>query len=120
MIQRPPISTRTDTLVPYAALFRSQRGHDRFGAVGHRSQAVGGAGAQVLESECVRPEIVAIVDRLAIQTASQHIGRWAVGNAVAAEVGLVTRAEDARAQGDVVIGAESGVDRTSTRLNSSH
>src|SRR3546814_4209889 len=29
MIQRPPISTRTDTLLPYTTLFRSQRGIQR-------------------------------------------------------------------------------------------
>src|SRR3546814_8519372 len=28
MIPRPPVSTRTDTLVPYTTLFRSPGGHD--------------------------------------------------------------------------------------------
>src|SRR3546814_334293 len=28
MIRRPPRSTRTDTLIPYTTLFRSQRAHD--------------------------------------------------------------------------------------------
>src|SRR3546814_9477650 len=36
MLRRPPGSTRTDTLVPYTALFRSDRGHSRRSA-GHRS-----------------------------------------------------------------------------------
>src|SRR3546814_15887732 len=48
MIRRPPISTRTDTLFPYATLFRSQVGHADAAArdlvlVGRADAAAGGA-----------------------------------------------------------------------------
>src|SRR3546814_15804378 len=59
MIRRPPRSTRTDTLFPYTALFRSGRGLFREreeGVVEHLAQRVRRDVADHADEEAVAPE----------------------------------------------------------------
>src|SRR3546814_18138563 len=59
MIRRPPRSTRTDTLFPYATLFRSHDADDGFGARGADDEAAGavqfglGGGDRILHAGVV-------------------------------------------------------------------
>src|SRR3546814_6192101 len=113
MIRRPPRSTRTDTLVPFPTLFRSQRP--------------------------VEPEIVDVHMRieLALVGKLEHVdlagGELALGRFLRPIVHVIERVEHARAEPWQRIvrrhilprTAQKAVafeerDRTSTRLNSSH
>src|SRR3546814_16963765 len=101
MIRRPPRSTRTDTLLPYTTLFRSERD-----AMHHR------IAVEPVIAPALRPidGVVAIADIDAVD-----VGR---DRPVAVEVGrgdlLENRAENAV---EIIIAL---LDRKSTRLNSSH
>src|SRR3546814_12169195 len=104
MIRRPPRSTRTDTLLPYTWLFRSEASTAPrvLHRVRHRVH-VGGR-SNVRHHDAVRPHIEARVDE----------GGVVIGNA------------DQGGQGSAMRGAEGKrerldpEDRKSTRLNSSH
>src|SRR3546814_15612970 len=91
MIRRPPRSTRTDTLFPYTTLFRSP-------GVGLGGDVHGEADefAQHRQRRAGRARGVAAASRVAVPHADEE--------------NLLLR------EGDLVV----GVDRKSTRLNSSH
>src|SRR3546814_3511485 len=112
MIRRPPRSTRTDTLVPYTTLFRSDadavHALERLDHVEHR---IALTGAKVPD----RQRFIAPGDRA--QRRDMAVG----------EVDDMDIIAHAGAVGCIVIVAEhrqfaqpSGGDRKSTRLNSSH
>src|SRR3546814_9711055 len=103
MIRRPPRSTRTDTLFPYTTLFRSiglARGHRHI--VGHRDGKDAGNRVAVGDFRLRGRE-----------TEIQSLGVAATAR------GMIQRA----LQLEVIAGrtaGRGGVDRKSTRLNSSH
>src|SRR3546814_12630745 len=110
MIRRPPRSTRTDTLFPYTTLFRSEGGAHDLGRVddaGLHQIAVLALGG-----------VEAPVGLLALQhLADDHrtIGTGVLGDLPGRRLdGL---ADDLDADALVVV---AGLDRKSTRLNSSH
>src|SRR3546814_17040256 len=103
MIRRPPRSTRTDTLFPYTTLFRSR---DAVLDAAQRVVARDGAAGLTLE---------AVAAEAGISKASVL---YDYGTKQALMKALIERriaAEDSRI-GEI----EAGLDRKSTRLNSSH
>src|SRR3546814_2386225 len=111
MSRRPPRSTRTDTLFPYTTLFRSQATQTRDFAMRvdgiERAHVSGGGNAQhcaTLESvdtAAIEGAWITVVER------QQHL--------IHADAGIVAP----YACGDAPQSFTS-LDRTSTRLNSSH
>src|SRR3546814_13813066 len=97
MIRRPPRSTRTDTLFPYTALFRSRR---RPCLAEHRHAEV----AQPLRGA-------------ALDDAFEHVDDLIGGQRVHE---LFARGSEARHRPAVPVGLVAALDRKSTRLNSSH
>src|SRR3546814_17182525 len=114
MIRPPPRSTRTDTLFPYTTLFRSLCPHDA------RQKRVF---RNIFEVTAV-PRIADEVDTAAQQDIEPFGARFA-GHQMGAregQVGIETRAErQPRRQGGrrVALADAEGIDRKSTRLNSS-
>src|SRR3546814_9173439 len=53
MIRRPPRTTRTDTLLPYTTLFRSQAGHGRLPSTAElcRTNVAGKAAARIFSKQ---------------------------------------------------------------------
>src|SRR3546814_6970095 len=114
MIRRPPRSTRTDTLFPYTTLFRSRLAEDHLEALLERladhdlalevdDHALEAGHRRLLRGDVERSHVdEATVDR---------------DGGEAAVVDL--RALGAAAQQGLELG-DVGVDRKSTRLNSSH
>src|SRR3546814_4333115 len=104
MIRRPPRSTRTDTLFPYTTLFRSRRQRleprvlqllERLEALGNRREFLERVGLEQFlhRGEAQRIVLIVVVEALAL------LGRpFAV----------------------LVVAIGFGLDRKSTRLNSSH
>src|SRR3546814_2306325 len=134
MIPRPPISTRTDTLLPYTTLFRSGllrpvpaggvvEGEDRIDVL-----AVGQEGAGGLVLEVLEPEAVAELVHHHVEEADLSGGGVAVEAVVEVEVGTEPRVDVDEA--GLQVGARDRIgqrravpgvgDRKSTRLNSSH
>src|SRR3546814_11916627 len=106
MIRRPPKSTRTDTLFPYTTLFRSG-----IGATARRSAV--GRHSVVVERLCVALPLAGQPDPAVI--ADPPHGRFGDQNhSLGEHAGAQTRSVPALA---IEVG---GVDRKSTRLNSSH
>src|SRR3546814_13796965 len=109
MSRRPPRSTRTDTLFPYTALFRSAgRPEDR---------RLGREG--IGYDHDLRPDLVVIVDLFAdIGVAEPVIG----GDAIVRDEKIFARPGDreARRMADIEVERIARSDRKSTRLNSSH
>src|SRR3546814_20776506 len=141
MIQRPPRSTRTDTLFPYTTLFRSQAAHTPY-----RLPVVTGLGLCILAA---RAHGVAIVDGVHLDRddaegfAAQcrqgkelgfdgktliHPKTIAKANEVfapsAEEIAwshkIIAAHAEATAAGKGVVVVDGKLDRQSTRLNSSH
>src|SRR3546814_20310248 len=106
MIRRPPISTRTDTLVPYTTLFRSVHhiaaiaGAQRAAIAGIDLRILGGGGGQppfqilqrlaapifvdaVGEGLAVARRTVEIDDHRSIAMGSERLGIPAIGPAIA-------------------------------------
>src|SRR3546814_10989643 len=106
MLPRPPVSTRTDTLCPYTALFRSPAELAKLAIVTDRDhQFAGGRGESLIGNDIG----VAIAHALWRLAARQIIG------------GLVGEHRDlAVEQRHVDMRAHARGDRKSTRLNSSH
>src|SRR3546814_20163786 len=107
MIRRPPRSTRTDTLFPYTTLFRS------LPAAVERAEQVLGGDDVVVEEHLVEVEVV-----LGHERAEGPAGD-------AGCVGGDEQAADPLVLGRVRVGPHEGeddvgIDRKSTRLNSSH
>src|SRR3546814_13637161 len=98
MIRRPPRSTRTDTLVPYTTLFRSDP-PDHV-ALAHHAQGAGNY-----------DEMVAAARRGARESLALGSSYQALQ---LAEMGL------SEADGDLELRSLATRDRKSTRLNSSH
>src|SRR3546814_13964378 len=109
MTRRPPRSTRTDTLFPYPPLFRSGRAPLAGEAV---------ADAVVVDIFAGEHEMASPVEHIAADC------RGHLDLAIVAPVGypvLGARAQTIETRvGDQVNHARDGVDRKSTRLNSSH
>src|SRR3546814_9122125 len=107
MILRPPRSTRTDTLVPYTTLFRSDRLHH--GDAGHR--------AELAQRRASHARLAAgdgpLLSRLAL--AGHLEDRAAVGGA-----GHLRRIAPRLRRGLHRPHFRRAADRKSTRLNSSH
>src|SRR3546814_18110820 len=101
MIRRPPRSTRTDTLVPYTTLFRSNAGKLPLARL-DPAAAVGALGVAPGDTRIAG----AIVDALTGLTDVPGGGKFALEREVTNFIGS-TALEAAR-------------DRKSTRLNSSH
>src|SRR3546814_12844876 len=102
MIQRPPRSTRTDTLFPYTTLFRSVVIVDPE-YLQHAGVGQEGAGAALIE----RAELVDILqDGPELNAVAGHQAHGAFDGFKAAERGELIEQEQQ--------------DRKSTRLNSSH
>src|SRR3546814_19189063 len=105
MYRRPPRSTRMDTLFPYTTLFRSVAGRQRVGAEVARGR-----------------QQVAELDRLV----AAHAGDRRLAAQVAVGEVLHHRVPEAALVVEHVVrdaeppGHLAGVDRKSTRLNSSH
>src|SRR3546814_3970476 len=102
MIRRPPRSTRTDTLFPYTTLFRS---HPLVKAVGFTGSLFGGRTLFDLASQ--RPDPIPVFAEMgSVNPVFLLPGR------------LAAAAEEVATQyaGSLTL----GVDRKSTRLNSSH
>src|SRR3546814_13865262 len=97
MIRRPPRSTRTDTLFPYTALFRS-----KFIPLAEEARLIGAIGEWVLRTACMEarnwPEHI----RVAVNVSAEQLG----------DPSFVTAVTSALAHAEL--------DRKSTRLNSSH
>src|SRR3546814_12205007 len=99
MIRRPPRSTRTDTLFPYTTLFRSLRTKCAQFASHHFGHRATDAAVDFVEDH----------GRDAVQTQRGHFDRQTDARELAAGGDLAQRARRL-----------AGVDRKSTRLNSSH
>src|SRR3546814_10985210 len=115
MLRRPPRSTRTDTLFPYTSRFRS-------GRVGEIP--VDGVGDTLLEAVRRRPTQLRLqlrrVDRVAAVVARAILD---VGDLRAPRLAVLARAALVEQRADGVDDLDVrvlGVDRKSTRLNSSH
>src|SRR3546814_6685486 len=133
MIRLPPRSTRTDTLFPYTTLFRSpgRLTTPPFGAgVGPAESRIGDRDVELLVAEVdPRPVVLRIERDPAAQ--AQPAGRRAVADEHHGDRAIfgALRILDLDAQHVVVRGRQDlgifrqvaiGVDRKSTRLNSSH
>src|SRR3546814_6633997 len=108
MNQRPPRSTRTDTLFPYTTLFRSRLQHER-DAIARLDVVLDQpvcearrAGSDLIEAENF---VTAVAVRDAHRSAARAIG--------------VARDAFMRDVEELAIAVEQ-IDRKSTRLNSSH
>src|SRR3546814_7841244 len=77
MIRRPPRCTRTDTLLPYTTLFRSDRTRCAFGEAHRRAEAQDGAQILVGGLRHARPDRRVVV-RAIIFEVGRHVGREAV------------------------------------------
>src|SRR3546814_18714955 len=110
MIQRPPISTRTDTLFPYTTLFRSLRLNDRVLVKPGERVPVDG---EVLEGQSHADEALISGESLPVP---KQPGDKVTGGAITVEGRLLVRTQ--------ALGAETVLarvlDRKSTRLTSSH
>src|SRR3546814_16987014 len=104
MIQRPPRSTRTDTLFPYTTLFRSRSGVNALSDEEF-----------VLRLSCIdRPGIVAAISGFLFQNGFNILDAQQFDD-------VLTGRFFARMKFGAVDGAaDLGTDRKSTRLNSSH
>src|SRR3546814_8143411 len=105
MIRRPPRSTRTDTLFPYTALFRSTvaAALTKLGADGVDTAAV----AALLDAALIAPVLTAHPTEVRRKSMLDHKNR------IAALMRLRDAGAEETPEGD-------GIDRKSTRLNSSH
>src|SRR3546814_10477034 len=140
MIRRPPRSTRTDTLFPYTTLFRSRRdrtaaGRDTHAADPRKRDAVGGVvprkdrPARRRRRDGFRAQISRDVKEAA---AAQSLRRMACASArgVAAELGETARVAVEQSVPALrlvrriapigAIAIPAAIDRTHTRLHSSH
>src|SRR3546814_9800943 len=111
MIRRPPRSTRTDTLFPYTTLFRALE----------LDAVVDGEGEQLRPVARARGRPVQVVERCVM---AQRLLNAALGEEVLQlrPGGTLRRAQqagDRKGAAGVGPGA-AGLDRKSTRLNSSH
>src|SRR3546814_14967921 len=97
MIRRPPISTRTDTLCPYTALFR---------AVALAQQPRRGVGPAIAEARELQGDKVEVAE--------------VVGDLRRRLVALQAQAEAAVVAAQALAAGLPLLDRKSTRLNSSH
>src|SRR3546814_14991641 len=111
MIRRPPRSTRTDTLFPYTALFRSEQ--DGFHFLGIAKQLRAG---EYLDFDFAREQFfgyfLELDGALALGRGFGHDVAELDGNGFLRKCGAGKRKRGAATQGDE--------DRKSTRLNSSH
>src|SRR3546814_14178576 len=106
MIRRPPRSTRTDTLVPYTTLFRSIEG----GIVESQREIVWGVGLGVWKASTTTVSYP-LIGRLVELSL----------NPITAALEVHPRDTDPRIELDWYATQDNpGVDRKSTRLNSSH
>src|SRR3546814_10167946 len=107
MRRRPPRSTRTDTLFPYTTLFRSKAYVDAHGSEKHAVALESDFGAdRVWRIDFKLPgSAKALSDRLA---------------AAVMRFGVVRGRQPANGGADIGALVQAGVDRKSTRLNSSH
>src|SRR3546814_4610335 len=115
MIRRPPRSTRTDTLSPYTTLFRSSS--HRIPAARQHAGAVNDADQRIGLRE-IAPQL-AIVE---IHVLGQQAGGGAVREHRFEQLARLIRPSAQVQSLDQPEGAdvEGGLDRKSTRLNSSH
>src|SRR3546814_20486907 len=111
MIRRPPRSTRTDTLFPYTTLFRSSFAGLKSAVL--RAAEAGAHGREELAASFQQAVVDCLIDRtrLALEampeaTALVVAGGVASNQAIRAALGALADAQ--------------GLDRKSTRLNSSH
>src|SRR3546814_3255082 len=107
MLRRPPRATRTDTLFPYTALFRSQK-EDRQAALAGDA----GAGGDVLAGLLLDVEL----DPLAAVGVDGALHQLVLGEVTQA-VALTGLEDDAGRPHEL---RHDDADRKSTRLNSSH
>src|SRR3546814_2809604 len=120
MIRRPPRSTRTDTLFPYTTLFRSDRALHLLHALLH---------GEVFEDALLRlleAVVVGVENLLRVLDVALHLGALLPGDRedpveVVAHYSSLGRH---RAHGAQLLQLRhrlfAGLDRKSTRLNSSH
>src|SRR3546814_17817784 len=102
MIQRPPISTRTDTLFPYTTLFRSLD-------LSSIDDVILGCANQAGEDNRNVARMSALLAGMPVSCPGTTVNRLCAS-------GLEAVAQAARA----VCSSEANLDRKSTRLNSSH
>src|SRR3546814_20185683 len=107
MIRRPPRSTRTDTLFPYTTLFRSMAVIGR--AAHFRDQAGNHVGRAAEAGAGENQRLAADIVMAAVRPAQPHAAHGAVGVGEQAFDNSFGEDRDA-----------GGLDRKSTRLNSSH
>src|SRR3546814_18415069 len=100
MLRRPPRSTRTDTLFPYTTLFRSELGAAEAGYVD------GDLDAKALLFDAIAAEL---------QGSPIYAGAIQGVMDIDTQTAISQAAEDLRAMLE-----NAGLDRKSTRLNSSH
>src|SRR3546814_20557465 len=105
MTPPPPISTLTDTLLPYTSLFRSRRHAQVLPAF------------DVVMRPCLDPPGIQRADLVGIQSdlAAARCHFIGVADVVAHELAVLDHQREMRGRPVVV-----GIDRKSTRLNSSH
>src|SRR3546814_12976503 len=116
MIRVPPRSTRTDTLFPYTALFRSLAAEMTVCSLGGRLFRVEGGWEAAVQQACVvtlEPVAARLEGRLA---ATYETGHKAAENAAGGEIMVDPEADDPAE----TLPTEGIEDRKSTRLNSSH
>src|SRR3546814_11827032 len=79
MIRRPPRATRTDTLVPYTTLFRSQHAGQQLDRLRQAGALVGAEGQQEAAErrDRVRGRLARGVDRPAFRDAAAFVARLA-------------------------------------------
>src|SRR3546814_5792960 len=86
MIRRPPRCTRTDTLLPYTTLFRSDRTGCAFGEAHRRAEAQDGAQILVGGLRHACPDRRVVVREIIFEV-GRHVGRKAV-------MGRILRSEE--------------------------
>src|SRR3546814_7298168 len=111
MIRRPPRSTRTDTLLPYTTLFRSDQ------ELGPKRERAGDADALALpagEAMRVAPDVLAVEADQAHQLLDDTLALAGRADAVDGQ-----RLGQNFTDGHARVQRGEGIDRKSTRLNSS-
>src|SRR3546814_15099906 len=119
MIRRPPRSTRTDTLLPYTTLFRSEH------ALGGAHSRARGRDIALRLRELAAQLLVQRVEPRVLVVGGRRAGSGVIALLVQLPLDvlhLVPDANDVRvAVGEIQQqSVELGLDRKSTRLNSSH
>src|SRR3546814_10428353 len=116
MIRRTPRSTRTDTLFPYTTLIRSVDALVKMKAAGH--SIVKAAGQNGVRS-CDAEDMIAMECELLVPGALENMIHAENAGRVAAKVVLELANGPVTPEADKLL-RKAGVDRKSTRLNSSH